>query len=708
MADIINKKISDLPSIQMLNNGINYLAVTMANGAAKKNIRVPQSQIRSNLLGWNDSDYTSDEDKNIHNSVVSYTNWLSAQLSSAAKEYADTQSSEVLAVVNNVKLELPSISADACTSAMSKAHLSIFETSSYTIRYINGISNELCGTIDVRDGAVETRITTNQNNIGNLQTEVTDFKTAVANDYTKTEDLTADLTTHWQAFDNLTTEYAVLSAKVAATSADVATSDHAGRVRLGYTSNPGNGDYAVKATEDGDIYVHIAGGGGGGTNIPEEEWIAVSSYVIAKLQPLLGIGCEKYVELSNLLYSFDFASLKDKFNTYSDFNVCKDQYDVVHIDKSFNYNGISCYYVATAKAAPEEYGAGAKELVSADIVNAKDVDIDAGTYISLDDDTTKQIADLDEYTVLQQHSEENVYSYTPSDIYFVKEASEIANLNAVAELSAKSIDIYGVETPTYTDLAGETHDLTSLNNYDIIKVFKDKGEGLYALEKQYFVKINGNEVHIYNIDNSITVEALSVNTANKTYFSKIDMTDHNVSELAEYDLIQTYDRSVDEIVYVPSNTYVIDSSRSAIDKTAYIKQASMVMPYDGSFETAITYVSSNYSILNRIIELRQDLLYAQDEVDGCATLSVVVLTADVSLASEAETTIDIDVTQESEDDDVWTAISVPKIQTSNSDIQARAVQMFNGIAHITVKNVGSEAVENASLSASVVYADIEV
>ena len=34
--------------------------------------------------------------------------------------------------------------------------------------------------------------------------------------------------------------------------------------------------------------------------------------------------------------------------------------------------------------------------------------------------------------------------------------------------------------------------------------------------------------------------------------------------------------------------------------------------------------------------------------------------------------------------------------------------MFNGIAHITVKNVGSEAVENASLSASVVYADIEV
>ena len=203
-----------------------------------------------------------------------------------------------------------------------------------------------------------------------------------------------------------------------------------------------------------------------------------------------------------------------------------------------------------------------------------------------------------------------MYSYTPSDIYFVKEASEIANLNAVAELSAKSIDIYGVETPTYTDLAGETHDLTSLNNYDIIKVFKDKGEGLYALEKQYFVKINGNEVHIYNIDNSITVEALSVNTANKTYFSKIDMTDHNVSELAEYDLIQTYDRSVDEIVYVPSNTYVIDSSRSAIDKTAYIKQASMVMPYDGSFETAITYVSSNYSILNRIIELRQDLLYA--------------------------------------------------------------------------------------------------
>ena len=113
------------------------------------------------MLGWNDSDYTSDEDKNIHNSVVSYTNWLSAQLSSAAKEYADTQSSEVLAVVNNVKLELPSISADACTSAMSKAHLSIFETSSYTIRYINGISNELCGTIDVRDGALETRITTN-------------------------------------------------------------------------------------------------------------------------------------------------------------------------------------------------------------------------------------------------------------------------------------------------------------------------------------------------------------------------------------------------------------------------------------------------------------------------------------------------------------------------------------------------------------------
>ena len=706
MADIINKKISDLPSIQMLNNGINYLAVTMANGAAKKNIRVPQSQIRSNLLGWNDSDYTSDEDKNIHNSVVSYTSWLSAQLSSAAEGYANTKSSQVLAVINNVKQELPSISVDACTSAMKEAHLSIFQTSSYTINYVNGISTELCGTIDAKDNALGTRITTNQTNIGNLQTEVTDFKAEVATDYTKTEVLTADLTTHWQAFDNLSTEYADLSAKVAITSADVATSDHAGRVRLGYTSNPGNGDYAVKATEDGDIYVHIAGGGGG-TNIPEEEWIAVSSYVIAKLQPLLGIGCEKYVELSNLLYGLDLASLKDKFNTYSDFNVCKDQYDVVHIDKSFNYNGISSYYVATDTAAPEEYGEGAKELISADIVNAKDVDVDAGTYISLDDDTTKQIADLNEYTVLQQHSEENVYAYTPSDIYVVKEASEIANLNTVAELSAKSIDIDGVETPTYTDLAGETHDLTALNNYDIIKLFNDVGEGLYALVKQYFVKINGDEVHIYNIDNSITVEALSVNTANKTYFSKLDMTDHNMSELSEYDLIQTYDRSVDEIVYVPSNTYVIDASGSAIDKTGYIKQASMVMPYDGSFETVITYVSPNYSILNRIIELRQDLLYAQNELNDCASLSIVVLTADVSLASGAETTVDIDVTQES-DDDVQTAISVPKIQASNSDIQARAVQMFNGVAHITVKNVGSEAVENASLSASVVYADIKV
>lgn len=707
MADIINKKISDLPSIQMLNNGINYLAVTMANGAAKKNIRVPQSQIRSNLLGWNDSDYTSDEDKNIHNSVVSYTNWLSAQLSSAAEGYANTKSSQVLAVINNVKQELPSISVDACTSAMKEAHLSIFQTSSYTINYVNGISTELCGTIDIRDGALGTRITTNQTNIGNLQTEVTDFKAEVATDYTKTEVLTADLTTHWQAFDNLSTEYADLSAKVAITSADVAASDHAGRVRLGYTSNPGNGDYAVKATEDGDIYVHIAGGGGGGSNIPEEEWIAVSSYVIAKLQPLLGIGCEKYVELSNLLYSLDLASLKDKFSTYSDFNVCEDQYDVVHIDKSFNYNGISCYYVATDTDAPAEYGAGAKELVSADIVNAKDVDVDAGTYISLDDDTTKQIADLTEYTVLQQHSEENVYAYTASDIYVVKESSEIANLNTVAELSAKSIDIDGVETPTYTDLAGETHDLTALNNYDIIKLFNPVGEGLYALVKQYFVKINGDDVHIYNIDNSITVEALSVNTANKTYFSKLDMTDHNVSELTEYDLIQTYDRSVDEIVYVPSNTYVIDGSGSAIDKTDDIKQASMVMPYDGSFETVITYVSPNYSILNRIIELRQDLLYAQNELDDCASLSVVVLTADVSLASGAETTVDIDVTQES-DDDVQTAISMPKIQASNSDIQARAVQMFNGIAHITVKNVGSEAVENASLSASVVYADIKV
>ena len=282
--------------------------------------------------------------------------------------------------------------------------------------------------------------------------------------------------------------------------------------------------------------------------------------------------------------------------------------------------------------------------MSADIVNAKDVDVDAGTYISLDDDTTKQIADLNEYTVLQQHSEENVYAYTPSDIYVVKETSEIANLNTVAELSAKSIDIDGVETPTYTDLAGETHDLTALNNYDIIKLFNPVGEGLYALVKQYFVKINGDDVHIYNIDNSITVEALSVNTANKTYFSKLDMTDHNVSELTEYDLIQTYDRSVDEIVYVPSNTYVIDGSGSAIDKTDDIKQASMVMPYDGSFETVITYVSPNYSILNRIIELRQDLLYAQNELDDCASLSVVVLTADVSLASGAETTVDIDVT----------------------------------------------------------------